>query len=185
MGLSHLQKNGIKHSSLKSKNILLSREGIIKVSDPSAIGQPSNYDAALTKRGTEHIYLSPEQTQALQQESVSPVFNSFKSDIWTLGMIMIEAGLLEYQDEECYRDDKSRIHWETVQYNIDRLGQAYSDEIKNMVEFMLSRDERARPDWIDLEEHVMKGSDDVRRSFIQEETKVDKTFSNSQSFNGH
>lgn len=46
-----------------------------------------------------------------------------------------------------------------MQYNIDRLGQAYSDEIRNMVEFMLSKDERARPDWIDLEEHVMKGGD--------------------------
>lgn len=33
---------------------------------------------------------------------------------------------------------------------------------------MLSRDERARPDWIDLEEHVMKGGDEVRRSFIQD-----------------
>ena len=55
-------------------------------------------------------------------------------------MIMLEAGLLEYQDEECYRDEKSRILWETVQYNIDRLGQAYSDQIKNMVGFMLSRD---------------------------------------------
>jgi len=67
VGLSHLQKNGIKHSSLKSNNILLSREGIIKVSDPFATGQPSNYDGALTKRNTLHAYLSPEQTQALQQ----------------------------------------------------------------------------------------------------------------------
>lgn len=33
---------------------------------------------------------------------------------------------------------------------------------------MLSRDERVRPDWLDLEEHVMK-TDEGKRSFIQEE----------------
>jgi serine/threonine protein kinase len=84
---------------LKSSNILLSREGIIKISDPFAIGQQSNYDAALTKRSTLHAYLSPEQTQALQQEVVAPAYNAYKSDIFTLGMIMLEAGLQEYQDQ--------------------------------------------------------------------------------------
>lgn len=82
-----------------------------------------------------------------------------------MGMILLEAGLLEYQDD-CYRDDWTRIQWETLQYNINRFGQMYSEELRNMLEFMLSRDERVRPDWIDLEEHVMKG-DEVKRSFIQ------------------
>lgn len=59
MGLSHLQKNGIKHSALKSNNILLSREGVIKISDPFALGQHSNYENALTKRQSKHAYLSP------------------------------------------------------------------------------------------------------------------------------
>jgi hypothetical protein len=84
-------------------------------------------------------------------------------------MIMLEAGLLEFQDDECYRDEKARIHWEAVQYNINRLGQAYSDEIRNMVEFMLSQDEKVRPDWIDLEEHVMKSGEEGRKSMISDE----------------
>ena len=156
LGLSHLQKNGIRHSALKSSSILLSQEGIIKISDPFAIGATPNYDTAINKRSTPHLYLSPEQATALQQEVVTPSINHYKSDIWTLGMIMLEAGLLEYQDD-CYRDDWSRIQWETLQYNINRFGQAYSEEIKNMVEFMLSRDERVTPDWVDLGEPVMKG----------------------------
>lgn len=131
------------------------------------MGDNTNYDNALTKRSSQHAYLSPEQTQALQQEEISPNYNPYKSDIFTLGMIILEAGLFEYQDEQCYRDEKTRIHYETLQYNIDRLGQAYSNEIKNMVEIMLSRDERARPDWTELEGHVMKG-DELSNSFIQE-----------------
>jgi hypothetical protein len=35
-----------------------------------------------TKRSSSHIYLSPEQTQALQQEVISPVINPYKSDIF-------------------------------------------------------------------------------------------------------
>ena len=43
-----------------------------------------------------------------------------------MGMILLEAGLLEYQDD-CYRDEWSRIQWETLQYNINRFGQSYSE----------------------------------------------------------
>ena len=64
-----------------------------------------------------------------------------------MGMIMLEAGLLNYKDE-CYRDDWSRIHWESIHYNINCFGQIYSEELKNMVELMLSREYRSRPDWI-------------------------------------
>lgn len=63
-----------------------------------------------------------------------------------MGMIILEAGLLCYQDE-CYRDQYSRIHWETLQYNINLFQQNYSPELTNLVEFMLSKDERSRPDW--------------------------------------
>jgi hypothetical protein len=40
-------------------------------------------------------------------------------------VVILEAGLLQFQDE-CYRDDCSRLHWETVQYNLHRFQQAYS-----------------------------------------------------------
>ena len=32
---------------------------------------------------------------------------------------------------------------------------------------MLSKDEKMRPDWIELEQHVMKNNDENRNSFIQ------------------
>lgn len=91
--------------------VLLDVNGIIKVSDPYTTGTVSNYDVLLNKRSTLHLYLSPEQTDALRQEiSHPPCKQSSKCDIWTLGMIMLEAGLLQYQDE-CYRDECARINW--------------------------------------------------------------------------
>ena len=35
---------------------------------------------------------------------------------------------------------------------------------------MLSKEEKMRPDWIELEQHVMKNSDENRNSFIQNQT---------------
>ena len=145
--MSHLQRNNITHCCLKSDSILLSPEGVVKVCDPFATAQQSNYEKAFLNRKTPHLYLPPEQAVALQEELISPKFPEEKGDIWTMGMIMLEAGLLNYKDE-CYRDDWSRIHWESIHYNINCFGQIYSEELKNMVELMLSREYRSRPDWI-------------------------------------
>ena len=45
--------------SLRSNNIMLSHQGIIKIADPYTTGALSNYDTLLNKRNTPHIYLSP------------------------------------------------------------------------------------------------------------------------------
>jgi serine/threonine protein kinase len=108
--MSHLQKVGIKHSALRSSTILISHDGIIQIYDPITTGAPTNYDNLLNHRSTPHIYLSPEQTEALREEKLHHNGQSSKGDIWTLGMIVLEAGLLSYQDD-CYRDQCSRIHW--------------------------------------------------------------------------
>ena len=59
LGLSHLQKNNIKHQSLKSSSILLASSGVIKIADPYCIEISTNYHKLLTKRSTPHIYLAP------------------------------------------------------------------------------------------------------------------------------
>lgn len=98
LALSHLQKEDIKHCSLKSAAILISPDGIVKLYDPITVGAVSNYETLLTHRSTPHLYLSPEQTESLNEEKSSPSCDPFKADIWTLGMILLEAGLLSYQD---------------------------------------------------------------------------------------
>ena len=98
LGLSHLQKNGIKHSAIKSTSILLSADGIIKVSDPFATAQPPIYDVALLKRSSPHLYLAPELCISLNKEYINPKVDDHRADVWSLGMVILEAGLLEYQD---------------------------------------------------------------------------------------
>lgn len=89
VGLSHLQKSNIKHGCLRSSSILISPDGIIKVYDPIATGSPSNYDTLLSHRDTPHIYLSPEQVEALKEEKVQHDYDPFRSDIFTMGMVVL------------------------------------------------------------------------------------------------
>lgn len=87
--MSQLQKLGIKHNALKSSSILISHDGIIQIYDPITTGSLPNYDKLLNYRSTPHIYLSPQQVEALREECVRPDCNASKSDIWTLGMIIL------------------------------------------------------------------------------------------------
>ena len=66
VGLNHLQKHNIKHQALRSGNILISQEGVIKVFDPIVTGCQTNYDTLIAKRSTPHVYLSPELADSLQ-----------------------------------------------------------------------------------------------------------------------
>lgn len=89
LGLAHLQRGGIRHEALRSGAILVSKEGVVRVYDPLATGAVSNFEALCTRRGTAHLYLSPELTESLQQESNASGVNPYKSDIFTLAVVIL------------------------------------------------------------------------------------------------
>jgi serine/threonine protein kinase len=110
----------------------------LRLYDPIATAVQPNIDVLLAKRSTPHLYLSPEECEQLEEECTLTT-NTYKSDVWTLGMILLEAGLAQYQDE-CYRDEYSRIHWETLSFNLNRFAQLYSSELTTLLQLMLTRE---------------------------------------------
>lgn len=65
----------------------------------------------------------------------------------------MEAALLKYLDD-CYREEYTNINWETIRYYLDQIGQIYNNELKQMIERLVS-DVSKRPDWLELK-HYMK-----------------------------
>jgi hypothetical protein len=49
IALSHLQANNITHQCLKTSNILLNQQGILKICHPIALSLPTNYQQLLTR----------------------------------------------------------------------------------------------------------------------------------------
>lgn len=93
--MSCLQKQKIRHETITTKSILLDEEGMVKVADPLTLASRSNLDTVYNNRHLKGIYLSPEQCEAL--ESKGAYNNPFKNDVWSLGMVLLECGLLEDQ----------------------------------------------------------------------------------------
>jgi|JI10StandDraft_1071094.scaffolds.fasta_scaffold1498703_1 serine/threonine protein kinase len=49
IALSHLQAHNITHQCLKTQNILLNQQGLLKICHPIAISFPTNYQLLLTR----------------------------------------------------------------------------------------------------------------------------------------
>jgi len=80
--LSHAHKNGIIHRDIKPQNIIVTKSGVVKVTDfgiaRSADAQTTTSNGAM---GSVH-YFSPEQARGR--------FVDFRSDIYSLGIVMFE-----------------------------------------------------------------------------------------------
>jgi len=92
--LEHAHKNNIIHRDIKPQNILVTTEGIVKVTDFGIARAVS--EATLTApgntMGSVH-YFSPEQARG--------IYVDFKSDVYSLGIVMFEmaTGILPFDGE--------------------------------------------------------------------------------------
>jgi serine/threonine protein kinase len=157
MGLSNLQEQEIKHECLTPKAILTDEEGNVKIVDPLAHALQPNIDLIYNNRNIKHIYLSPEQCESIETQKPIINKNPYRNDVFVLGMILLECGLLERQDQ-CFLNDCSEVNFDRIEANLKRFGDFYEEELRKMVELMLNRDIRNRPDWIDLIKHVNRNS---------------------------
>lgn len=81
-GLSFLHKQGIAHRDIKGLNILLTKEGTIKIADFGVAVNINDNQKTLSAGGTPY-WMAPETANG--QETVST-----QSDIWSLGCTAIE-----------------------------------------------------------------------------------------------
>ena len=143
-----LQKNNITHRDIKPQNILIV-DNNYKICDfGEAKVTEGNSVIRQTIKGTE-LYMSPILFRALNKRQTYIIHNTFKSDVFSLGMCLFLAATLTFQSLYDIRElkDMNLIKNILEKYLIVK----YSYNFVNILIKMLEINENLRPDFIELD----------------------------------
>ncbi|XP_072021077.1 LOW QUALITY PROTEIN: uncharacterized protein [Amphiura filiformis] len=132
--IRHIHEHKILHRDLKTANIFLTKEGIIKIGDFGISKVMSSHNqGANTVLGTPY-YISPEICEGKPYNS--------KSDIWALGCILYEMACLQKTFEGT---NLPALVNKIMKGQFTPVKGNYSQEFKTLVQDMLQREPEYRP----------------------------------------
>ncbi|KAM3145144.1 hypothetical protein pb186bvf_002819 [Paramecium bursaria] len=158
-GLELLQQNKINHGQITTKTLYIPP----KVVDPTLFEQNNNYQQMLQHKG-QNIYLSPLLFKNYQKNEWQPIHNQFKSDVFTLGLCLMQAIMREYHND---------LYIETFQealllIKLKKLQQIVHKCIFEVIVAMVTLLEQNRPDFIELSSYVdLKYSEYINQNLPQ------------------
>ena len=146
--LSLLQKNHITHRDIKPKNILLIN-GSFKLSDFGEARTLKRTGIIISRvRGTE-LFMSPILFHGFKHRLSQVGHNTFKSDVFSLGLCFLLAASLTFNTLYSIREVNDI---KLIEECLDKyLSERYTVKITNIILDMLQLDENLRPDFINLE----------------------------------
>lgn len=144
-GLGYLRRSGIIHRDLKPSNVLLSLDGEVKIVDFGMARQLKSSEQAQTYLGT-MIYMAPERLNGKSY--------SFKSDVWSLGLLIYECALGKFpitprNGQLCFWDINDFAK-EDIDVSLGSGGDPY---LKSFLTKCLVHDPGHRADIKDLSSH--------------------------------
>ena len=148
-----LQKNNITHRDIKPQNILVVNK-VYKICDFGEAKVTDGNDVIHQSiKGTE-LYMSPILFRALNKRQKHIIHNTYKSDVFSLGMCLFLAATLSFQSLYDIRElrDMRRIRNVLVKYLITK----YSYDFVQILIKLLEYSENLRPDFIELEKILAK-----------------------------
>jgi hypothetical protein len=131
-------------------HVFLTNEGFIKVADHGILHEKRfGYLKALA--ATDRPFLSPQQLKSLQKKEPNPRGDQFKNDIFSLGVLMLEAATL-LPSEFVYNWSKQTVNYAEINKSLQQIRLRHSEFLTNIIAEMLNEDENARPSFHDLNE---------------------------------
>ena len=149
--LALLQKNHITHRDIKPQNILIVN-GHYKLCDFGEIRIMKREGVVVQRiRGSE-LYMSPILFYGLRENMIQVKHNTYKSDVFSLGMCLLYAATMYFN---CTDEIREIIDMNEIKMILNKyLGDRYSNKFISLIHLMLQVEEQHRPDFIQLEEKL-------------------------------
>ena len=130
------------HRDLKLENILLDKDGRAKLTDFGFTRECMTKSLLETVCGTT-VYMAPELTER-------KTYDGFKIDIWALGVILytMMTGSMPFDE-----DDQVKIKWKIVHESPDYNSTVITEEAKDLLTKLLSKDPVQRPTMREILDH--------------------------------
>jgi len=172
-GLNYLHKSSIIHRDLKSANIFLTKDGIVKIGDLNVSKILTKMVTTNTQTGTPY-FASPEIWNDQPYD--------YKCDIWSVGCIIYEMASLHVP----FRGLSMQNLYKNVLRGIyQQIPFRYSDDLKQIIKSILVVNPKKRPSAKELlenpiikkkiEEFELEGNKDLVRKNSGEKAKLMKT----------
>ena len=149
--LALLQRNHITHRDIKHQNILVVN-GNYKLCDFGEIRYMKGNGIVVQRiRGSE-LFMSPILFYGLRADLIQVKHNTYKSDVFSLGMCLLYAATMHFDGTDEIREliDMNEIKLSLEKY----LKERYSDKFINLLLTMLQTNEDLRPDFEQLEKLI-------------------------------
>ena len=151
--LALLQKNHITHRDIKPQNILIIN-GCYKLCDFGEIRVLKRNGLIVQRiRGSE-LYMSPILFHGMHLNLIQVRHNTYKSDVFSLGMCLFFASSLTYTGVDSIRELTNMKTIKEILF--EHLGKRYSAKYIMFILQMLEVNEEKRPDFIQLEMKLKK-----------------------------
>ena len=133
-GLQYIHSKNIIHRDIKSQNIFLMKNGKIKIGDFGiAKALTNSKNNASTVIGTPY-YFSP--------EIINGEPYNYKTDIWSLGVVLYEMCCLKLPFES---NNIAQLSIKIMKGKYDPIPNKYSRNMANLIKDMLNLDQKLRP----------------------------------------
>ena len=133
-GLQYIHSKNIIHRDIKSQNIFLMKNGKLKIGDFGiAKALTNSKNNASTVIGTPY-YFSP--------EIINGEPYNYKTDIWSLGVVLYEMCCLKLPFES---DNIAQLSIKIMKGKYDPIPNKYSKNLANLIKDMLNLDQKLRP----------------------------------------